>query len=155
MPLLWVSRFRGRLASSGLVLILKQSFTHLVRFPEREFNSLQVLCMHRTMKHRKPRTFIHAQIGIRNNDPTVRAVQDSTCIRSLLHWCSPLHFRLEKRKAEHHLLLQTRAMKQQYWLCNDNNCLPNVSKWGQEQSHCSCILRNLRPGKVAYRRWTV
>jgi hypothetical protein len=43
---------------------------------------------HRTTQHRKTRTLIHASSGIRNQDPSVRAAEDSTCLRPRGHWNS-------------------------------------------------------------------
>jgi hypothetical protein len=37
----------------------------------------------RTTQHRKTRTHIHASSGIRTHDPSVRAVENCTCLRSL------------------------------------------------------------------------
>jgi hypothetical protein len=47
---------------------------------------------HRTTQHRKTRTHIHASSGIRNHDPSVRAAEDSTCLRPLGHWDQPNYF---------------------------------------------------------------
>jgi hypothetical protein len=41
---------------------------------------------HRTTQHRKTRTLIHALSGIRTQDSSVRAAEDSTCLRPLGHW---------------------------------------------------------------------
>jgi hypothetical protein len=41
---------------------------------------------HRTTQHRKTRTHVHASTGIRNHDLSVRAAEDSKCLRLLGHW---------------------------------------------------------------------
>jgi hypothetical protein len=44
------------------------------------------LCLHRTTQHRKTWTHIHASSGIRTCDPSVRAVEGSTFLRTLGLW---------------------------------------------------------------------
>jgi hypothetical protein len=41
---------------------------------------------HRAAQHRKTRTHIHASSGVRTHDPSVRAAEDSTCLRPRGHW---------------------------------------------------------------------
>jgi len=61
-------------------------FGHLVRLLERGISPSQSYYLHRTAKHRKTRTQIHASCGIRTHDPTVRAVEDCTRLRPRDHW---------------------------------------------------------------------
>jgi hypothetical protein len=49
---------------------------------------------HRTAQHRKTRTQIHASSGIRTQDPSIRAAEDSTCLRPRGHWDRPLKIHL-------------------------------------------------------------
>jgi hypothetical protein len=46
----------------------------------------QSLYLHRTTQYRKMRTRIHTTSGIQTHDPSVRAAEDSTCLRPLGHW---------------------------------------------------------------------
>jgi hypothetical protein len=52
----------------------------------RRISPTQGLYPHRTTQHRKTRTHIHAPNGIRTRDPSVRAVEDSTCLRPRGRW---------------------------------------------------------------------
>jgi hypothetical protein len=61
-------------------------FGHLVGLLGRGMSPTQGLYVHRTTQHRKTRTHIHAPSGIRNRDPSVRAAEDSTCLRRRGHW---------------------------------------------------------------------
>jgi len=61
-------------------------FRHLVGLPAREISPTQGLYLHRTTEHSKTRTHIHASTGIRTRDPSVRAVECSTCLRLRGHW---------------------------------------------------------------------
>jgi hypothetical protein len=46
----------------------------------------QGLYLHRTTQHRKTQTHIHAPSRIQTCDPSVRAAENSTCLRPLCHW---------------------------------------------------------------------
>jgi hypothetical protein len=61
-------------------------YEHLVRLLGRGISPTQGLYLHRTTQHRKTRTHIHASNGIRTRDPSVRGVEDSTCLRPRGHW---------------------------------------------------------------------
>jgi len=60
-------------------------FGYLVGLPGRWISPTQGLYLHSTTQHRKKQTYIHVQSGIRNRDPSVRAAEDSTCLRPLGH----------------------------------------------------------------------
>jgi hypothetical protein len=59
------------------------SIRHLVGLLGRGISPAQGLYLRRTTQHRETQTHIHAPIRIRKCDPIVRAVEDSTCLRSL------------------------------------------------------------------------
>jgi len=61
-------------------------FRHLVGLLGRGISPTQGLYLHSTTQHRKTRTHIHASSGIRTPDPSVRALEDSTCLRLRCHW---------------------------------------------------------------------
>jgi hypothetical protein len=61
-------------------------FGHLVGFLGWGISPTQGVYLHRTTQHRKTRTHIHAPSGIRTRDPSVRAVEVSTCLRPPGHW---------------------------------------------------------------------
>jgi hypothetical protein len=65
--------------------ILTSEWT-LVRLFGGGINPTQGVYPHRRAQHRKTRTHIHALSRIRNHDPSVRAVEDSTCLRQRGHW---------------------------------------------------------------------
>jgi hypothetical protein len=46
----------------------------------------QGLYLHKTTQNRKTRTYFHASSRIRIHDPSVRAAEESTCLRPLGHW---------------------------------------------------------------------
>jgi len=46
----------------------------------------QGLYLHMTTQHIKTRTHVHASSGFRTHDPSVRAVEDRTCLRPRGHW---------------------------------------------------------------------
>jgi len=56
-------------------------FGQLVGLLERGISPTQSLYLHRTTQHRKTRTHIHASSGSRTHDPSIRAAEDSTCLR--------------------------------------------------------------------------
>jgi hypothetical protein len=58
----------------------------LVGLLGRGIGPMQGLYLHRTTQHRKTWTHIHASSRIRTHDPSVRAAEDSTCLRPLGHW---------------------------------------------------------------------
>jgi hypothetical protein len=79
----------GLLACSGsefIFLKLMNLFGQLAGLLGRGISPTQGLYLHRTTQHRKTRTHIHASGWIRTHDPSVRAVEDSTCLRPLGHW---------------------------------------------------------------------
>jgi hypothetical protein len=55
-------------------------FGHLVGLLGRGIGPSQGHYLHRTAQHRKMRTHIHASSGIRTRYPSVRAVEDRTCL---------------------------------------------------------------------------
>jgi hypothetical protein len=55
-------------------------FWHLVGLLRRGVSPTQGLDLHRTTQHIKTQTHIHAPSGIRTRYPSVRAVEDSTCV---------------------------------------------------------------------------
>jgi hypothetical protein len=59
-------------------------FRHLVGLLGQGISPTQSLYVHRKMW-----THIHAPRGIRTHDPSVGAVEDSTCIRLHSHWDWP------------------------------------------------------------------
>jgi hypothetical protein len=67
-------------------LKLMNIFGQLVGLLGRGISPTQGLYLHRTTQHRKTRTHIHSSIRIRTRDPSVRAAEDSTCLRPLGHW---------------------------------------------------------------------
>jgi len=71
-------------------------FGHSVGLLGRGISPTQGLYLHRTAQHRKTRTHIHVPSGIRTHDPSVRAVEDSTCLRPRGHWVH-LHFTKESK----------------------------------------------------------
>jgi hypothetical protein len=62
-------------------LIYTQSVGHL----EREISQSQGRYLHTEQKHRKTHKDIHASSGIRNNDPSLPAGEDGSCLRPLGH----------------------------------------------------------------------
>jgi len=64
-------------------------FRHLLGLLGRGLSPTQDLYLHRTTQHRKTRTHIHAPSGIRIREPSVRTVEDSTCLRPRGHWDRP------------------------------------------------------------------
>jgi hypothetical protein len=64
-------------------------FGHLVGLLGQVIGPSQRQYPHRRAQYRKTWTHIHASSGIRTHDPSVRAVADSTCIRSRGHWDRP------------------------------------------------------------------
>jgi hypothetical protein len=56
-------------------------FGHLVGLLGREIGPMKGLYLHGTTQHRKTRTHVHASSGIRTHDPSVRAVEDTMCLR--------------------------------------------------------------------------
>jgi hypothetical protein len=54
---------------------------------------MQGLYLHRTAQYRKTRIYIHASSEIRSHDPSIRAAEDSTCLRKRGHW-DRLHNRI-------------------------------------------------------------
>jgi hypothetical protein len=65
--------------------IYESVFGHLVGLFGRGINPSQGHYLHRTAQHRKTRTHIHASSGFRTQDPSVRAVEDRTCLRPRGH----------------------------------------------------------------------
>jgi len=61
-------------------------FGQLVGLLGQEIDLTQGHYLQRTTQHRKTRTLIHASSGIQTHDPSVRAAEDSTRLRSLGHW---------------------------------------------------------------------
>jgi hypothetical protein len=61
-------------------------FVHLVGLLGRGIGPTQGLYLHRITQHRKTRTHMHASSGIRTHDPSVRAAEDSKCLRLRGHW---------------------------------------------------------------------
>jgi len=61
-------------------------FGHLVGLLGRGVGPTQGLYLHRTTRHRKTQKHIHASSEIRTHDSSVRAVEDSTCLRRCGHW---------------------------------------------------------------------
>jgi hypothetical protein len=61
-------------------------YGHLVGIYGWGISTMQHLYLHRTTQDRKLRTHIRASSGIRTRDPSVRAVEDSTCLRPRSHW---------------------------------------------------------------------
>jgi len=61
-------------------------FGHSVGLLGRGISPSQGHYLHRTAQQRKTRTHIHASSGIRTHDPSVRAVEDRTCLRPRGHW---------------------------------------------------------------------
>jgi hypothetical protein len=62
------------------------SIRHLVGLHGGGISPAQGLYLHRTTQHRKTQTNIHAPSRIRICDPSVRAAEDSPCLRPLGHW---------------------------------------------------------------------
>jgi t-SNARE complex subunit (syntaxin) len=52
----------------------------------RGINPTQGIYLNKTIQHRKTQTHIHVSSGIRTHDPSVRSVEDSTCLRPRGHW---------------------------------------------------------------------
>jgi hypothetical protein len=73
-------------SSSELISETYESVGQLVGLFGRMIGPMQGLYLHRTTQHRKTRTYIHASSGIRSHDPSVRAAEDSTCLRARGHW---------------------------------------------------------------------
>jgi hypothetical protein len=96
-----LSLFRFRIYFLKLVNL----FGHLLGLLGRGISPTQGLYLHRTTQHRKTRTNIHASSGIRTHDPSVRAVEDSTCLRPRGHCDRP------KQKANTILELRNSAIK--------------------------------------------
>jgi hypothetical protein len=69
-----------------------ESIGQMVGLLGRVIGSTQGPYLHRTTQHRKTRTHIHVSSGIRTHDPSVRAAEDSTCLRPLGHWNRPVNF---------------------------------------------------------------
>jgi hypothetical protein len=61
-------------------------FGHLVGLFGRGISLLQVHYLHRTAQYKKTRTYIHGASGIRTHDPSVRAIEDCSCLRPRCHW---------------------------------------------------------------------
>jgi hypothetical protein len=61
-------------------------FRYFGRTPWTGDGPLQDLYLHRTAQHRKMRANMHASIGIRTHDPSVRTVQDHRHLRPYDHW---------------------------------------------------------------------
>jgi len=83
--------------SSGLfgfriwLLKLMNLFWTLGRTPGWVISLSQGHYLHVTAQHRKNRTRIHASSGIRNREPSIRAIEDSTCLRPRGHLGRLLH----------------------------------------------------------------
>jgi len=90
--------FRHRLSRIRLLGLFRfifsetyQSIWTFRRTPWTGVGPTQGLYLYTTTQHRKMRTHIHASSGIGTNDPSVRAVEDSTFLRPYGHW-DRLHF---------------------------------------------------------------
>jgi hypothetical protein len=66
--------------------IYESIFGHLVGLLRLGFSPSQGQYLHTTEQHRKTRTHIHTSSEIRTHDPSVRAVEDCTCLRPRGHW---------------------------------------------------------------------
>jgi hypothetical protein len=69
-------------------------FEHLVGLLGLGISSTQGHYLHRTTQHRKTRTHIHAPSGIGTRDPSVRAVEDNTCLNKCFQFSSGCSFSL-------------------------------------------------------------
>jgi hypothetical protein len=75
--------------SESQLLKFMNLFGQLVGLLGRGISPTQGLYLHRTTQHRKKKNadiHIHASSGIRTHDPSVQAVEDSTCLRQRDHW---------------------------------------------------------------------
>jgi len=63
---------------------------HLVGLLGQGISLSQDHYLHRTAQYRKMQTHIHASSRIWTHNPSVRVVEDCTCLRTHGHWDQPL-----------------------------------------------------------------
>jgi hypothetical protein len=84
-------------------------FRHLVGLLGREINPTQVYTGQHNTKKKKTRAHIHASSGIRTHDPSVRAVEDRTCLRPRGK------FKMNRNEHDKHGMLCARSIFEKFW----------------------------------------
>jgi hypothetical protein len=76
----------GLFRIQNLFFITYESIGQLVWLLGRGIGPTQGLYLHRTTQHRKMPTHIRTSSRIRTHHPSVRAAENSTCLRPLVRW---------------------------------------------------------------------